>query len=77
MINRIRQIPPLTWDEILFRALWTFVQSSLATITVLPVVTDTAGWELIAQGGLIGGVSGLISLMQRIAARQLSTVEPL
>ena len=65
----------MNWYDILERAGWTFVQGALGAATVVPVVTDIAGWEAFGVAAATGGISAVVSFLKTLAQERLSKFE--
>lgn len=57
----------VNWRNVIARALWTFVQGAIGTVTVLPYITDETGWVNVANGAIAGGVAALVSFIKTLA----------
>ena len=57
----------MNWRNIVVRALWTFFQGAVGTVTVLPYITDDTGWQNVANGAIAGGLAALLSFLKTLA----------
>jgi hypothetical protein len=57
----------VNWGNIIMRAVWTFMEGALATITILPYITDHTGWVNVANGAIAGGLAALFSFVKTLA----------
>lgn len=62
----------INWKNVLARAAWTFFQGAVGTITILPYITDLAGWQTVANGAIAGGIAALVSFMKTVGQESLS-----
>ena len=65
-------MPNLNWKNIASRALWTFFQGAIGTITVLPYISDATGWQKVASAALAGGIAALVSFIKTLGQETLS-----
>lgn len=57
----------LNWQNIVSRAVWTFVQAALGTIATLTVVPTTLdGWKVIAAAAGAAGLAALASFVKTL-----------
>lgn len=65
----------MDWRDILERALWTAVQSGLATLTTVPLITDADGWESAAVAAGTAGLGAALSFIKTVAQERLGRWE--
>jgi hypothetical protein len=65
----------MDWKNIGERAGWTFVQSAIGTVTVLPLLTDIEGLAAVGLAAATAGVSSVLSLLKTVATQRLSELE--
>lgn len=62
----------INWKNIVARAVWTFFQGAIGTLTVLPYISDATGWQNAASAALAGGVAALVSFIKTLGQETLS-----
>lgn len=62
----------VNWKNIMARALWTFIQGAIGTVTILPYISDGTGWQNVANGAIAGGVAALVSFIKTLGQESLS-----
>lgn len=65
-------MPNINWKNVVARAVWTFVQGAIGTITVLPYISDATGWQNVASAALAGGIGALLSFIKTLGQETLS-----
>lgn len=60
------QLQHFDWFDILERALWTFVQGAIGSVTVIPLVADVSQWRAIGIAALTGGISAVLSFAKTV-----------
>lgn len=65
----------MDYKDILERALWTAVQTTAATITVLPAMTDLEGWKAIGISATAAGASAILSALKTIAQERVRILD--
>jgi hypothetical protein len=65
----------MNWLDVLERAGWTALQAAVATITMVPLLTDVAGWEGVAVAAATAAVAALVSFVKTLAQERLGVLE--
>lgn len=63
------------WQDIIERAVWTAVQAAVSVVTVVPLITDVAGWEAAGVAAASAAAASLLSFVKTLAQERLSVPE--
>lgn len=63
----------MDWKDILTRAAKTFIQAALATLVIVPPLTDVEAWGIAGLAAANAGVAAVISLLQNVAGEKFGS----